>query len=79
MTFIACTLMHAFRNQHLKGKSLAKARFDTIRLKLFKIGARVRYLRTKIKIRLSSGYAFKDGFRKIQQSYFCMSYPYLNQ
>ena len=73
MHSMAYMLLHAFRMRHLKNTSLAKARFDTIRLKLFKIGARVRHLGTKIKIHLPSGYAFKDEFRQIRHSCCCIS------
>ncbi len=75
MHSISYILMHAFRERHLKNTSFAKAQFDTIRLKLFKIGSRVKYLGTKIKIHLPSAYAFKDEFRQIWGSCCCMDYP----
>ena len=62
---IAYVLMHAFREKHLQNTEFAKAQFDTIRLKLFKIGARVRQLSTKVKIHLPSSYPFKDDFQRI--------------
>ena len=65
---IAYILMHHFRDQHLKGTQFANAQFDTIRLKLIKIGSRVFNLATKIKIQLPSVYAYKDDFYRIWKS-----------
>jgi len=62
---IAYVLMHTFRERHLKNTEFAKAQFNTIRLKLLKIGARVRRLSTKIKIHLPSSYPLKKEFGKI--------------
>jgi hypothetical protein len=65
---IAYVLMHAFRERHLKNTEFAKAQFNTIRLKLLKIGVRVRQLSTKIKIHLPSSYPLKKDFWKIWMS-----------
>jgi hypothetical protein len=65
---IAYILMHTFREKHLNNTEFAKAQFNTIRLKLLKIGARVRRLSTKIKIHLPSSYPLKEDFRKIWMS-----------
>lgn len=65
---IAYVLIHTFRLKHLKGTELAKAQFDTIRLKLLKIGARVRTLSTRIKIHLPTAYPLKQDFEKIWRS-----------
>jgi len=62
---IAYILMHGFRERYLKNTEFAKAQFNTIRLKLLKIGARVRGLSTKIKIHLPSAYPLKKDFEKI--------------
>jgi hypothetical protein len=62
---IAYILMHAFRERYLKNTELAKAQFNTIRLKLLKIGARVRQLTTKIKIHLPTSYPYKEDIYKI--------------
>jgi len=75
MHSIAYILMHAFREKHLKNTALAKAQFDTIRLKLFKIGARVKYLTTKVKIHLPSAFALKDEYIKTWESFCAMAYP----
>ena len=71
---IAYILMHTFREKHLKNTEFAKAQFNTIRLKLLKIGARVRRLSTKIKIHLPSSYPLKNEFGKIWNS--CCSSGY---
>jgi hypothetical protein len=68
MHSIAYILMHTFRERHLKNTEFAKAQFNTIRLKLLKIGARVRKLSTKIKINLPSSYPLKKDFEKIWMS-----------
>ena len=48
----AYVLMHAFREKALAGTELAKAQFDTIRLRVLKIGAEVQELKTKLIFRL---------------------------
>jgi len=65
---LAYILLHAFREKYLVGTAFAKAQFDTIRLKLLKIGTRVISLATKIKIHLATGYPEKDTFYLIYQS-----------
>jgi hypothetical protein len=61
----AYVLLHAFRRLHLKGSQWARAQFSTIRLKLIKIGARVRQLKTRIKIHLPSSFPYKQELQKI--------------
>lgn len=56
----AYILMHALRENILKGTELARAQFDTIRLKLLKIGAKVRELKTRIKLHLPSSFPYKS-------------------
>jgi hypothetical protein len=65
---IAYVLMYTFREKHLKNTEFAAAQFNTIRMKLLKIGARVRGLSTKIKIHLPSAYPWKREFEKIWMS-----------
>lgn len=65
MTYV---LMHTFRQLYLKGTQYARAQFDTIRLKLIKIGARVRQLSTKVKIHLPSSFPLKEELWKIWRS-----------
>lgn len=64
----AYVLLHTFRSIHLKGTEFAKAQFDTIRLKILKVGAQVRELITKVKIHLSSSFPLKELFLKIWKS-----------
>jgi len=68
MHSIAYILMHAFRQRHLKNTEFARAQFNTIRLQLFKIGARVRTMSTRIKIHLPTAYPLKKDFQKIWRS-----------
>jgi hypothetical protein len=65
---MAYVLLHAFREKYLAGTEFAKAQFDTIRLKLLKIGARIIPLATKIKIHLSTGCPIKSIFYQIYLS-----------
>ena len=57
---LAYTLMEAFRRMALKGTDWAQAQVDTIRLKLFKIGAIVRISIRRVLLQLSSTYPWKD-------------------
>lgn len=61
----AYVLLHAFRRLHLRGSQWAHAQFSTIRVKILKIGARVRQLKTRIKIHLPSSFPYKRELRKI--------------
>jgi hypothetical protein len=65
---MAYVLMHTFRQLYLKGTQYARAQFDTIRLKVIKIGARVRQLSTKVKIHLPSSFPLKEELWKIWRS-----------
>ena len=59
---LAYTLMEALRRLGLKGTEWAQAQVDTIRLKLFKIGAIVRISVRRVLLQLSSTYPWKDLF-----------------
>jgi hypothetical protein len=65
---MAYVLMHHFREKHLVATELARAQFNTIRLRLIKIGAQVRELSTRIKVHLPSSYPLQEEFWKIWQS-----------
>jgi len=65
---IAYILLHAFREKHLKHTALAKAQFNTIQKKLFKVAARVRQLTTKVKVHLPSSFTLQHEYRKIHHS-----------
>ena len=58
---LAYTLIEALRRLALKGTEWAQAQVDTIRLKLFKIGAIVRISIRRITLRLSSTYPWKTS------------------
>jgi len=55
-------IMHTLREKALAGTALAKAQFDTIRLKLLKIGAEVRELKTRLHFILPASCPVKDIF-----------------
>jgi len=59
---LAYTLVEALRRLALKGTEWAEARVDTIRLKLFKIGAIVRLSVRRVLLQLSSAYPWKTLF-----------------
>ena len=59
---LAYVLVEALRRLGLKGTEWAQAQVDTIRLKLFKIGALVRVSVRRIVLQLSSAYPWKDIF-----------------
>jgi hypothetical protein len=62
---VAYLLVSALRRLGLKNTELAHAQCDTIRLKLFKIGARIRITARKIWVSLASSYPFADLFRRV--------------
>ena len=62
---VAYMMMSALRRLGLKGTDLAKAQCDTIRLKLFKIGARITITARKIWISFSSSYPMADLFARV--------------
>lgn len=62
---VAYLLMSALRRLGLKGTDLAKAQCDTIRLKLFKIGARITVTTRKIWVSLSSSYPLASLFARV--------------
>ena len=64
----AYVLMHALRDKTLAGTDLAKAQFDTIRLRLLKIGAEVREMKTKLIFRLPSSYPNKNVLHIMMQN-----------
>jgi hypothetical protein len=62
---IAYILVQALRRLGLAGTEMAKAQCDTIRLKLFKIGARIRITVRKVWIAYAGGYPYKGLFTHI--------------
>jgi hypothetical protein len=61
----AYVLMQTLRRLGLKGTALAKAQCDTIRLKLFKIGAHIRLSVRRVCIAFSESYPYAELFRHI--------------
>jgi Transposase DDE domain group 1 len=59
---LAYLLVQALRELGLQGTELANARADTIRVKLFKIGARVRVTARKVWVRLTSHCPHEQAF-----------------
>jgi len=64
---MAYVLLHAFREKCLKNTQFEKAQFDTIRLKILKLGARVIPLSTKIKIHLPTSCPYQKELFRIWQ------------
>jgi len=66
----AYVLLHALKNNILRYTQWANATISTIRLKFLKIGARVRQLKTKIKIELPTSFPYKkalsNGFQILE-------------
>lgn len=48
------------RRRHLQGPELATAQVNTLRLKLLKIGARIRETSRRIWVHLASGYPYRE-------------------
>ena len=65
---VAYVLMTALRRLGLQGTELAQAQCDTIRLKLLKIGARIRVTVRKVWVSLAEGFPYQDVFRRIVQN-----------
>ena len=61
---VAYVLLHAFRSNLLQGTALATATFETIRLKILKIGAKVIEMKTRIKVHLPTAYPYQAILNK---------------
>ncbi len=61
----AYVLIQTLRRLGLAGTAMAKAQCDTIRLKLFKIGAQIRISVRRVRIAFSDSYPHADLFRQI--------------
>jgi DDE family transposase len=61
----AYILMQTLRRWGLKGTELAQAQCDTIRLKLFKIGAQIQVTVRKVWIAFSESYPYLNLFQKV--------------
>jgi len=67
----AYVLVEALRRLALKGTELAEAQVDTIRLRLLKIGARVRVTVRRLVVSMASGFAAKHQFRQAWEALRC--------
>ncbi len=65
LSTFAYVLMDELRRDYLKGTELEKAQCDTIRLKLFKIAARVRVTVRRVWFHLSTSYPYQALFRTL--------------
>jgi len=65
---VAYTLVNALRRLGLKGTKLAKARCDTIRLKLLKIGAQIKITVRKVWLCLSESYPYQQIFEQVYEN-----------
>jgi hypothetical protein len=63
----AYVLMQTLRRLGLEGTSMARAQCDTIRLKLFKIGAHIRISVRRVRIAFSESYPYANLFRQVMQ------------
>jgi hypothetical protein len=61
----AYVLMQTLRRLGLEGTSMARAQCDTIRLKLFKVGAHIRLSVRRIRIAFSESYPYAGLYRQI--------------
>ncbi len=68
---LAYTLVEALRRLALKGTQWAQAQVDTIRLKLFKIGAIVRISVRRVLLQMSSAYPWKDIYEQAFRALRC--------
>jgi hypothetical protein len=68
---LAYTLVEALRRLALKGAEWAEAQVDTIRLKLFKIGALVRISARRVWLELSSTYPWKQIYARAYDARRC--------
>ena len=64
----AYTLMQALRRLGLAGTAMAKAQCGTIRVKLLKIGARVRVTVRRVWVSLAEGCPYADLFAQAQEN-----------
>ena len=62
---IGYCVVEALRRRGLAGTKMARAQCTTIRLRLFKIGARVRITARKVWISLATGYAWAGVFEQV--------------
>ena len=64
----AYVLMHALRRLGTKGTELARSQCATLRLKLFKVGARIRITARRVWLSFSQAYPYADTFAQVLQN-----------
>jgi hypothetical protein len=65
LSSVAYVLMNALRELGLRGTEFAKAQCHTIRLKLFKIGAAIRFTVRKVWVSISQSYPYAEVFLRV--------------
>lgn len=65
---LAYVLIQAFRRLGLMDTEMAKAQCETIRLKLFKIGARIKVTVRKVWVSFAEGYPYKTIFNQVMNN-----------
>jgi Transposase DDE domain group 1 len=68
LSSFAYVLVETLRRKHLAGTELAQSQVDTIRLKLFKVAARVTISVRRVVLHLSSSYPGQELFRRVVAS-----------
>jgi hypothetical protein len=68
LTTVAYIVMRALRQYGLRGTEMAEAQCDTMRLKLFKIGAIVRISVRRVCLALSEAFPFRSVFLRVCQN-----------
>ena len=63
----AYVLVQALRRTALSGTEMARAQVGTIRLKLFKVAARVVVTARRVVFHLASSYPYQDVFRAVYE------------
>jgi hypothetical protein len=69
---IAYVLMQALRRLGLQGTEMATAQCNTIRLKLFKVGAQVKVTVRKVWVSLAGGYPYAGLFKQVYDNLLMM-------
>jgi hypothetical protein len=72
---LAYVLMNELRRRALQGTELAQATCQTIRLKLFKIGALVRVSVRRVAVSFSTGYPYRELFLAAYRGLRCAAAP----
>ncbi len=75
LSTVAYVVMRALREHGLKDTPLAQAQCDTIRVKLLKIGARVRVSVRRVLVSLSESYPFQELFARVWSNLRAMAAP----